>query len=152
MTRDIGLDVEAPEGTCQDDNCPFHGSLSVRGQILEGRVAETNADRTIIVDRERFWRLPRFERFEKRTTRKNVHLPPCIEVTPGDEVTIAECRPLSKTKSYVVVEAREAEERILGEESEVPELAPEEDEEEEEEEGEDGDEEEAQAPAAGGEA
>lgn len=141
MTRDIGLDVEAPDGTCQDDDCPFHGNLSVRGQVLDGRVAENNAAKTIIVERERFWKLPRFERFEKRTSRTNVHLPSCMDVTPGDEVTIAECRPLSKTKSFVVVEAREAEEEIEGEESELPDLhgEDEEDEEEEDEAGDGGD-------------
>lgn len=144
MTRDIGLDVEAPERTCEDDNCPFHGTLSVRGQTLDGRVAKTAADKTIIVERERLWKIPRFERFEKRTSRMNVHLPPCIEVTEGDEVTVAECRPLSKTKSFVVVEAREAEARITGEEAEGPLL--DEDEEEEDEEAE------AEAAPAGGEA
>ncbi len=150
MTRDIGLDVEAPEATCQDDDCPFHGTLSVRGQVLEGRVAKADSDRTIIVERERLWKVPRFERFEKRTSRMNVHLSPCIEVTPGDEVTIAECRPLSKTKSFVVVEAREAEARIASVEAEAPTF---DEDEEEEEEGEDEDEtEEAPAPEAGGEA
>jgi small subunit ribosomal protein S17 len=144
MTRDIGLDVEAPERTCEDDNCPFHGTLPVRGQVLDGRVAQTKAEKTIIVERERLWKLPRFERFEKRTSRTNVHLPPCIEVTVGDQVTIAECRPLSKTKSFVVVEAREAEARITGEEAEGPLLDEEEADEEEEEE--------AEAAPAGGEA
>ena len=141
MTRDIGLDVEAPEQTCEDENCPFHGTLPVRGQVLDGRVADVAAEKTIIVERERLWKLPRFERFEKRTSRTNVHLPPCVEVTVGDKVTIAECRPLSKTKSFVVVEAREAEARITGEEADAPLL----DEDEEEEE----DEAEAEAPAGG---
>jgi small subunit ribosomal protein S17 len=141
MTRDIGLDVEAPEQTCEDENCPFHGTLPVRGQVLDGRVGEVAAEKTIIVERERLWKLPRFERFEKRTSRTNVHLPPCVEVTVGDKVTIAECRPLSKTKSFVVVEAREAEARITGEEADAPLL----DEDEEEEE----DEAEAEAPAGG---
>jgi small subunit ribosomal protein S17 len=148
MTRDIGLDVEAPEQTCEDDNCPFHGTLPVRGQVLDGRVAKVDAEKTIIVERERLWKLPRFERFEKRTSRTNVHLPPCMEVTAGDQVTIAECRPLSKTKSFVVVETREAEARITGEEAEAPTFDDEEDEEDEEDE----DEEEAEAPTAGGEA
>ena len=32
------------------------------------------------------------------------HSTPCIPVKVGDVVRIAECRPLSKTKSFVVVE------------------------------------------------
>lgn len=137
MTRDIGLDVEPPEGTCDDDHCPFHGTLSVRGQILEGRVAEMKMDKTIVVERQRFWRLPRFERFEKRTSRNSAHMPPCIEADIGDRVTIAECRPLSKTKSYVVVQATEAKRRIVGQEAIGPLLGEdeEEDDEEEDEEG-----------------
>jgi small subunit ribosomal protein S17 len=133
MTRDIGLDVDPPDDTCTDDNCPFHGKLPVRGQVLEGRVAKAPAERTVVVERPRLWKLPRFERFERRTSTMNVHHPPCITLTPGDEVTIAECRPLSKTKSYVVVEAREARAEIEGEEAEAPTFADEEDEEDEEE-------------------
>ena len=37
MPRDIGIDVTPPEKECTDQNCPFHGKLSVRGQILEGQ-------------------------------------------------------------------------------------------------------------------
>jgi small subunit ribosomal protein S17 len=32
----------------------------------------------------------------------------CIGAKEGDTVVIAECRPLSKTKSFVVVEVKEA--------------------------------------------
>ena len=43
-------------------------------------------------------------RYEKRTSRTRAHLPPCLEVSEGDRVTIGECRPLTKTVSYVVLE------------------------------------------------
>jgi len=134
MTRDIGLDVEPPDATCNDDNCPYHGTLSVRGQTLEGRVAKQQMDRTVVVNRERFWRLPKFERFEKRTSSTSAHIPPCFDVDVGDEVTIAECRPLSKTKSFVVVEARERRREVVGEEAEGPLLDEETDEDEDDEE------------------
>ncbi len=136
MTRDIGLDVQPPQESCDDPNCPFHGSLSVRGQILEGRVASVKMDKTIVVERRRLWRLPRFERFEKRTSRMSVHRPPCFTVTVGDEVKIAECRPLSKTKSFVLVEAHERRADVRGVDVGAPVIAPDvpEDEDEEEEE------------------
>ena len=36
--RDIGIDVKTPEGQWDgNENCPFYGSLRVRGQIIEGR-------------------------------------------------------------------------------------------------------------------
>jgi len=46
----------------------------------------------------------KYERFEKRRSKIHAHSPPCLEAKAGDHVRIAECRPLSKTKSYVVVE------------------------------------------------
>ncbi len=45
----IGLNVKEPENTCDDPNCPFHGNLSVRGQVLEGIVTTNKAERTITV-------------------------------------------------------------------------------------------------------
>ena len=33
--RDIGLDVRAPKARCDDRHCPFHGRLSLRGQVIE---------------------------------------------------------------------------------------------------------------------
>ncbi|HIM64022.1 MAG TPA: 30S ribosomal protein S17, partial [Candidatus Poseidoniales archaeon] len=37
--RDIGVDVKTPEGEWDgSDSCPFHGSLRLRGQIIEGTV------------------------------------------------------------------------------------------------------------------
>ncbi|MEN6294046.1 MAG: 30S ribosomal protein S17, partial [Methanobacterium sp.] len=34
------------------------------------------------------------------------HLPDCMNVNVGDSVKIAECRPLSKTKNFVVIEVK----------------------------------------------
>ncbi|MBN1455027.1 MAG: 30S ribosomal protein S17, partial [Methanomicrobia archaeon] len=42
----------------------------------------------------------------KRQSKIHAHNPPCINAKVGDIVKIAECRPLSKTKSFVVVEKR----------------------------------------------
>jgi len=38
----------------------------------------------------------------------SVHSPPCLNVKMGDWVRIAECRPLSKTVSFVVIKVIEA--------------------------------------------
>lgn len=136
MSRNIGLDVQPPEDTCTDPNCPFDGTLSVRGQVIEGRVASIKGNKTVIVERRRFWGLPKFDRYEKRTSRYMVHHPPCISLTPGDRVKIAECRPLSKTKSFVVVEAREGRLEVRGQDMGAPVLEPETAEEDEDDEGE----------------
>ena len=102
--RDIGLDVKAPDKDCNDPNCPFHGSLPVRGQVFDCKVVSDKMESTVVVQREFEKRATKFERFEKRRSKIHAHNPPCIDAKAGDWVKIAECRPLSKTKAYVVVE------------------------------------------------
>jgi small subunit ribosomal protein S17 len=100
----LGLNVKAPEEACSDENCPFHGTLSVRGQTLVGEVASTDMDKTVVVEREYDVKVPKYDRFMKRRSRVPAHAPPCMDLSVGDTVRIAETRPLSKTKSHVVVE------------------------------------------------
>ena len=52
--------------------------------------------------------VPKYQRYEKRRSKVHAHNPPCITAKVGDIVTIAECRRLSKTKSYVVIKAEVA--------------------------------------------
>ncbi|MFB6253485.1 MAG: 30S ribosomal protein S17 [Halobacteriaceae archaeon] len=100
----LGLDVPEPEATCSDEDCPFHGTLSIRGQIIEGEVASTDMERTIIVEREYDVFVPKYDRYMKRRSRIPAHAPDCLNIDVGDMVRIAETRPLSKTKSHAVVE------------------------------------------------
>jgi len=100
----IGLNVPEPEETCSDENCPFHGTLSVRGQTLVGEVASTDMEKTVIVEQEYDVFVPKYDRYMKRRSRVPAHAPACLALDVGDTVTIAETRPLSKTKSHVVVE------------------------------------------------
>ncbi|WP_440952523.1 30S ribosomal protein S17 [Methanococcoides sp. FTZ1] len=105
MAKDIGLDVPEPSKECDDINCPFHGSLSVRGQILVGTVVSDKMDKTVVIQQRREKLINKYQRYEKRQSKIHAHNPPCINAKVGDVVTIAECRPLSKTKSYVVVKS-----------------------------------------------
>ena len=102
----IGLDVEPPEGTCDDRNCPFHGELPVRGTVLTGTVVSTKMQGTVSVEREHLKYVPKYERHEKRTSKYLAHAPPCMQMKTGDKVSIMECRPLSKRVSYVVIEKK----------------------------------------------
>ena len=104
--RDIGIDVKVPTSEWDGDkNCPFYGSLRLRGQVLEGTVAKLGMQNTIIVERNNVRYMKKYERYEKRTSILSAHLPSCIgEVTIGDQVKLMECRPLSKTVSFCVVE------------------------------------------------
>lgn len=104
--RDIGIDVRLPAKECEDENCPFHGKLPVRGQIIEGVVISDKAPKTVVVLRSYLKKIRKYERYEKRRSKIHAHNPPCIDAKVGDVVRIAECRPLSKTKSFVVVEKR----------------------------------------------
>jgi small subunit ribosomal protein S17 len=99
----IGLNVQEPDATCDDDDCPFHGHLSVRGQTIDATVASTDMDKTVVVEREYDVNVPKYDRLMKRRSRIPAHAPECLDLAEGDAVTIAECRPLSKTKSHVVV-------------------------------------------------
>ncbi len=119
--RDIGLDVRAPKARCDDRHCPFHGRLSVRGQLLEGTVVSTGMQRTAVVERTLLHYVPKFERYEKRRRRYLAHAPPCLDVPVGHRVRIAETRPLSKLVAFcIVADLGEAARRVRGEESATP--------------------------------
>lgn len=105
-SRDIGIDVPPPKESCQDVKCPFHGKLSVRGQTIEGVVVSDRMDNTVVVARKRLRYVPKYERYEKRTSKHHAHSPPCIGAKTGDRVTLIECRPLAKTVSYVVIQKK----------------------------------------------
>ena len=100
----MSLTFKKPRKACNDRNCPFHGTLPVRGRVLEGVVATAKMTGTVIVEREFLQFSPKFVRYERRRGHIPSHNPPCIDVEEGDRVKIAECRPLSKTVSFVVVE------------------------------------------------
>ena len=100
----LGLDVAEPAESCTDVNCPFHGELPVRGQVIEGTVASTDMDKTVVVEREYDVKVPKYDRYMKRRSRISAHHPPCLELSVGDRVRIVQTRPLSKTKHHVVVE------------------------------------------------
>ncbi len=102
--RDIGVDVKAPEKSCTDKNCPFHGHLKVRGQIIEGVVVSDGMNNSVVVQKDYLRYIKKYERYEKRRSRILAHNPPCISAKRGDRVKIMECRPISKAKSFVVIE------------------------------------------------
>jgi small subunit ribosomal protein S17 len=103
-SKNIGLTTKIPAKKCTDKYCPYHGSLPVRGQIITGLVSSIKMQNSIVVKKEYMHLIPKYERYEKRTSTYTAHCPPCINVKMGDRVKIAECRPLSKTVSFVTIE------------------------------------------------
>lgn len=101
--RDIGVDIEKPSKACDDPNCPFHGTLSVRGFSLDVQLVSKKMERTVVVMRERRHYIKKYQRFEKRSSRFFAHMPPCIDADIGDMVRVMECKPISKGTTLVVI-------------------------------------------------
>ena len=89
---------------CEDKNCPFHGKLKTRGKKFEGKVLSGKMEKTVKIGWERIVKVKKYERYERRRGKITAHKPACIKVDPGDTVIVSECRPLSKTKRFVVIE------------------------------------------------
>lgn len=106
MTRNTGLDVTPPTGTCSDIHCPFHGNLPVRGKLFEGTATGVKARNTITLQKDAPTYISKFKRYARSKSTIHAHVPQCITVNSGDTVKTAECRPISKSVSFVVMEVR----------------------------------------------
>ncbi|OAL19212.1 40S ribosomal protein S11 [Fonsecaea multimorphosa] len=99
--KDVGLGFRTPktaiEGSYIDKKCPFTGMVSIRGRILTGTVVSTKMHRTLIIRREYLHFVPKYARYEKRHKNLAAHVSPAFRVEEGDQVTVGQCRPLSKT-------------------------------------------------------
>ena len=71
-----------------------------------GRVVSNRMDKTASVAVERLVKHPLYGKYIRRTTKVLVH-DENNDCQPGDTVTIAECRPLSKRKAWRLVEVVE---------------------------------------------
>ena len=96
--------VSLPKKSCEDESCPFHGSLSVRGRLYIGTVESNKSSKMVVVSRQYNRLVKKYKRYERSKSKVHAFLPDCITVNEGDKVKIAECKPLSKTISFVVVE------------------------------------------------
>jgi small subunit ribosomal protein S17 len=78
--------------------------LSIRGGTFVGEVESTKMQKSATVRWEYSEKIPKYERYERRNTKITVHVPESMDVEEGDQVRVAETRPISKTKSHVIVE------------------------------------------------
>ncbi len=106
MKNDIGLGIKPPEAKCEDPRCPWHGEMPVRGRVFEGIVKSAKSHNTVRVSWGYHEFIPKYQRYEKKKSRVSAHNPPCIHAREGERVVIAECRPFSKTKHFVVVQKK----------------------------------------------
>eukprot|EP01130_Rhizamoeba_saxonica_P010232 TRINITY_DN418_c0_g2_i1.p1 TRINITY_DN418_c0_g2~~TRINITY_DN418_c0_g2_i1.p1 ORF type:complete len:157 (-),score=35.44 TRINITY_DN418_c0_g2_i1:93-563(-) len=112
--KDIGLGYKTPQaaidGDYIDKKCPFTGNVSIRGRILKGVVISTKMQRTIVVRRDYLHYIKKYNRFEKRHKNIPAHCTPAFRVKEGDTVTLGQCRPLSKTVRFNVIQHTPAQE------------------------------------------
>jgi len=71
-------------------------------RTLNGRVTSNKMDKTITVMVERLVKHAVYGKYIRRTTKLHAH-DEQNECREGDLVTIKQCRPLSKTKSWMLV-------------------------------------------------
>ena len=71
-------------------------------RTLTGRVVSNKMNKTIAVEIERLVKHPRYGKYIRRTTKLLAH-DEANESREGDTVTIAECRPLARSKNWRLV-------------------------------------------------
>lgn len=86
------------------DNTPL-------ARTMMGKVVSNKMQDTIVVLVERRVKHPLYGKYIKRSTKVHAH-DAGNQCQIGDVVTIKECRPLSKKKSWTLVEIKEKAERI----------------------------------------
>ena len=71
-------------------------------RTLVGRVVSDKMDKTVSVAVERLIKHPVYGKYIRRTSKVLAH-DASNECKPGDRVSISECKPISKNKSWEVV-------------------------------------------------
>jgi small subunit ribosomal protein S17 len=79
-------------------------------RILTGKVVSCKMQDTVVVSVVRFVRHPKYKKFVKMMKKYHVHDKGNLH-KEGDIVSIRECRPISKTKHFTVVEGEEGKEK-----------------------------------------
>ena len=75
---------------------------------LQGIVVRVNDEHTVKVEVARQWKHPVYKKFVKRTKNYLVDVPSGMELAVGDEVVMTSCPPVSKRKTFVITEKKEA--------------------------------------------
>ena len=73
------------------------------GRTFSGIVTSRKMHKTAKVTWERRIYLKKYERYEKRRSGVMAHVSDDMQVKEGDKVIIQECRPISKTKHFIII-------------------------------------------------
>ncbi|MBS0349682.1 MAG: 30S ribosomal protein S17 [Proteobacteria bacterium] len=82
-------------------------------RTLTGVVTSDKREQTIAVLIERRVRHPKYQKIIRRTTKVHAHNPDNL-ARQGDIVVIRECRPISKTKTWILESIKEKAESAEG--------------------------------------
>ena len=80
--------------------------LTIVRRSIAGKVISSKMDKTVSVLIERLIKHPMYGKYIRRSTKVMAHDPENI-YKEGDSVSISPCKPISKNKSWRVVQANE---------------------------------------------
>jgi small subunit ribosomal protein S17 len=81
-------------------------------RILEGNVVSAKTDKTVTVRVERRYMHPMYKKYIMSSSKYTAH-DETNSVKEGDKVSIIECRPLSKTKRWMVLSDADANASVI---------------------------------------
>lgn len=84
-----------------DSNQPSHSEGEKRSRTVVGRVTSNKMEQTATVQIERRIKHPIYGKYMRRSKKYHVH-DEKNSLNVGDVVQIRECRPISKTKSWML--------------------------------------------------
>ena len=82
------------------------GKLTIVRRPIVGKVISSKMDKTVSVLIERLIKHPIYGKYIRRSTKVMAHDPENM-YKEGDSVSISPCKPISKNKSWKVVQANE---------------------------------------------
>lgn len=91
--------------------------VNAHGRSFVGTVVSDKMAGTVVVAWKRRIYVPKFERYAVKTSKVKVHNPDSISAKEGDVVKIVQCRPISKTKNFIVVEKLSSGEDVVVDQS-----------------------------------
>jgi len=78
--------------------------FATRGRTFTGKVISNKMAKTAKIQWDRRSYLYKYERYQKKRSAVMAHIPEGMNVAIGDMVKIAECKPISKTKNFIIIE------------------------------------------------
>ncbi|HBQ44776.1 MAG TPA: 30S ribosomal protein S17 [Thiomicrospira sp.] len=75
---------------------------SIKTRTMQGVVASNGMEKSIVVSVERTIKHPRYKKFIRKSTKVMAH-DADNSAGVGDKVTISECKPMSKNKTWQLV-------------------------------------------------